>query len=162
VRAAFAEAGQNLPAPPPPPADSLRRVVQVAGAGTRAAVVLSVEPTGERSLLKGALYSQAKGSYTGVESRLVDPRNPARVTEEARKLGAQMRRMAESIYPALPKWIVIPTKKKDDRVPVQPPKKRPWYKRWYTWVATGGLVVTAAIVLPLTLRSKHVETTIQW
>jgi len=162
VRAAFADARESLPPPPPPPAESLRRVLQLAGAGARAAVVLSVEPAGERALLKGALYSDVKGSYTGVESRLVDPADPSRASDGARKLGAQMRRMAESIYPPAPKRIIIPQKKKDD-VPVKPPpKKRPWYKRWYTWVATGGLVVTAAIVLPLTLRSKHVETTIQW
>ena len=161
VRAAFAEAGSNLPAPPPPPADSLRRVVQLAGAGTRAVVVLSVEPAGERFLLKGALYADAKGSYTGVESRLIDPANPSGVTEEARKVGAQMRRMAESFYPAAPRIVIV--KKKDDRVPVNPPpKKRPWYKRWYVWAAVAGVVATAGIALPLSLRSKHVETTITW
>jgi hypothetical protein len=123
------------------------------------AVVLGVEPAGERALIKGALYLDHKGSYTDVESRLVNPTERASVEREARALGAQMRRMTAAQFP-VPRQppASLPM---GAGPPPPPPPPRPWYLRWYTLTAAGA-VTAAAIVIPLVLRGKYVEVNARW
>jgi len=158
VRTAFAEAAQALPPRPAPSRGDLGRLLRLAGA--RAALVLSVGPAGDRALLQGAVFLQARGAYTGVESVLIDP--AASPEAGGRSLGLQLRRAVEPLYPAPPRKLIART----ITIPEQPkprPPVRPWYRRWYTWAAAGGVVAAAAaIVLPLTLRKETVEVPVHW
>jgi hypothetical protein len=160
VRTVFTQVAQYLPPAPTPPAASLRRVVRLAQA--KLALVLSVEDAGEQVLLKGAMYSDDAGSYTGVESLLVDPRVSTSLAAKARQLGLQMRTMADARFPP-PKIVVKPPRNGKPKNGGKPPPRRcRWYKCWYVYAAVGT-AITAAIVLPLTLRSsKHVDGTVQW
>lgn len=155
VRKAFSEAVASLPPRPEPPAADVVRVARMAGAAH--AVVLGVQPVGDQSLLKGALVKIDKGSYSPFESTLADPKDPNALRQKARRLGLELRKRLEVIYP-LPKAppttrpFVKNGKKNGKHVP---PPPRPWYLRWYTFVAAGAVVATA-IILPLALSEEHV------
>jgi len=163
VRSAFNEAGQKMSPPPAPSTEDLHRIVRLAE--SRVALVLSVESTGERELIKGALYLDDKRSYTGVESRLVNPADGSSISTEARALGIQMRKMVERYFPGAAKgWKVV--RPKEDRLKTPLPLARsrpakPWYLRWYT-LAAAGIILSTAITLPLVLEREYVPLVAQW
>jgi hypothetical protein len=158
VRTAFSEALQNAPPPSAPSTENLHRLVKLATA--KGALVLSLERNGEQVLLKGALYLDEKGSYIGVESRLVNTAQSSLTGSEAVALGVQMRRMVDAHFPA-PKSSLVVLKKPLVPPPPPPRRRKPWYLKWYTFVAAGG-IITAAIALPLALRGRYVEMTLRW
>jgi len=155
VRAAFEEAARGLPPPPSPAPDDVRRLAKLAGA--EVAIVLTVQPAGEQSLVQGSLFLVDRG-YSGVESRLVDPDAPQRLERQTGALGLELRAKLEARFPPPPKKKIV--KKKKKIVPPPPPPPRPWYKRWYTWTAVG-VAVASAIILPLALRTKTADVTVE-
>lgn len=158
VRTAFTEAEHNLPQQPVPPPDDVERLARLAGA--TAAMVLTVQEAGEQSLVQGSMFLAERGAYTTVESRLVSVTDADRSQRQTTALGGQLRRMLEVRFPLPgppPKRIKKP---KQAKQPIPPPPP-PWYLRWYT-LATAGVVVTAAIVLPLTLRTKTSDLEVRW
>jgi hypothetical protein len=159
VRAAFAEAGQNLSAAPAPPADDLVRLARLTGA--RTVLLLSLEPAGERALLRGALFSAQRSRFTAVESRLIDVSSDRTTAEGARALGAQLRRQAEAGYPLPPPPATTRAATRPRLPPPPPPPPRPWYLRWYTLAAVGA-ALTAAVVVPIALRQERVGVTARW
>jgi hypothetical protein len=158
VRAAFAEAAQNLPAAPTPPADDLARLARLTGAPV--VLVLSLEPAGERALERGALFLARSARIIAVESRLVDVRTGPAAAAGARALGAELRKRAEAHYP-LPAPATSRATSRPRLPPPPPPPPRPWYLRWYTLAAVGA-AVTAAVVLPIALRQERVGVTARW
>jgi hypothetical protein len=143
-----------LPPPPAPSATELAKLARLAGAPI--ALVLSVEPAGERVLLKGAVFARARGRYTGVESRLAEV---AAAGTTSAALGAQLRRIAEASYP--PPTRPASIGRRTAPPPPPPPPPRRWYRRWYAWVAVGA-AIAAAVALPLALRGENVGVTARW
>jgi hypothetical protein len=158
VRAAFQDAARGLPPRPAPPPEDLERLTRLAGA--RAGLVLTIQDTGEQSLVQGSLFLQEKGAYTKVESRLLDTSDPGRQKRQAGALGALLLAALEAHYPAPKKPEQKKPKKKIVKPP--PPPPTPWYLRWYTWTAVGVVAATAAIVLPLTLRTETSDVIVKW
>lgn len=159
VRNAFSDAAINLPPRPVPPAEDLARIAALAEA--KLILVLSVEDAGgNQRLLKGSLYQAEKGSYTAVESRMIDVADPTAARQQSKDLGSQLRIMMDSHFPA-PKPLAKIRKPPATQpaLPPPPPLPTPWYLKWYTFVAAGA-VVAAAIVVPLALREEHVDLTV--
>jgi len=157
VRTAFDESRRSLPPELAPPPEDVKRLATLAGASV--AMVLTVQGAGEQSLVQGSLFLVDKGVYTRVESRLVPVADPKRAKAQTAALGLQLDGMLEAHFPApKPSPVKIKKKKKKKKVP---PPPTPWYLRWYT-LAAAGVVVTAAIVLPLTLRTKTSDVVFEW
>ena len=157
VRAAFQDAARGLPPRPTPPAADLRRLTALCGA--RAALVLTVQDTGEQGLAQGSLYLREKNAFTRVESRLLDTTDTARQRRQAAALGDLLLAALEAHYLA-PKKPKRRQRRKKIVVP-PPPPPTPWYLKWYTWTAVG-VAATAAIVLPLTLRTETSDVVVKW
>ncbi len=159
VRAAFKEAGQNLPPYPAPSIKELKRIVALAR--SKVALVLSVEPAGERDLYKGAIYLDEQSAYTAVESRLVNSAVPEVVVLAARSLGKQMRTLIEVTFPEPAVPLIVVQKKKKKKVAPPIPPSGPWYLKWYT-LAAVGTAVAAAIIIPLAVQNEKVGLTVRW
>jgi hypothetical protein len=157
VRAAFEDAGRSLPPQPVPAAGEVGRLAELAGA--KVAMVLSVQAAGEQSLIQGSVFSVEKKSYTGVESRLVNPKKPDAVQLQGKALGAQLRGMLESHFPPPPKPKIVKIKKPPPPPPTPP---TPWYLRWYTLTAAGAIVAATAIAVPLALRKQTSDVVVEW
>ena len=160
VRAAFGAARQAATTTSPS-AGELKKLLRLAR--SPAAAVVAVEPAGERTLIRGAVFAAAKSSYVGVESALIETANPEALSRGTAALGEQLRRLAEPLFPAPPPRLFVrqPVEKPIPSTPL--PRKKPWYRRWYTWVSAGVVVAgTVAIVLPLTIKREVVESTIRW
>jgi hypothetical protein len=161
VRAAFERASKSRAAGRVPSGAELRKLLKLAGAPV--AVVLGVEPAGERALLRGAVYSSRRAAYAGVESMLLDVTDPARLSRGSGLLGVQLRKVAEPLYPApatLP--VVIEVRKPPSSRP-QPLPRKPWYRRWYTWAAAGAVVAgVVGVVVPLATKREVVDSTFRW
>jgi hypothetical protein len=158
VRTAFLEAATSLPPRPEPPPKDVQRIARLAGA--KHAIVLGVQAVGDQTLLKGSLMQTDKGSYAKLESALVNPKKPDALRIKARSLGTQLRQRVEALLPKpLPPATqpFVKNGKKNGKHPPPPPK--PWYLRWYTFVAAGAVVATA-IILPLALSEEHVGVTV--
>lgn len=156
VRSAFEDARAGLPPAAAPSAQDLVRLAALPRA--KAALVLDVQEAGEQSLLQGSLFVVAKGSYTAADSRLVRLADPGHVRRQADALGSLLRRAAEELYPA-PRVVVVRPPPKPR--PPPPPPPRPWYLRWYTFAA-AGVVIAAAVALPLALRERTTDVVVEW
>lgn len=162
VRAAFEQASRGTAARPAPSSEELRKLLRVSGAP--AVVVLGVDPAGERTLLRGAVYSSTSVSYVGVESLLVDVTSEDSRGRGALALGTQLRRLAEPLYPAPAS---LPVVGKEITKPPDPGRRlrpgKPWYRRWYTWAAVGAVVAgVVGVTVPLATRREVVESTVGW
>jgi hypothetical protein len=162
VRAAFAQAKQRSLPRPGPSTSELRKLLKLAG--SPAAVVLGVEPAGQHALVRGAVFAVAKGAFAGVDSRLVEIADNAAVERGTSALGVELRAAAEPLFSAPPPATrSLIGDHKNGKVQPPPPRKKPWYRRWYVWTAAGAVVAgTLGVVLPLTIRREVVEGTARW